>query len=404
MSAVDPIAAPLAVPLERLRQRYARSAVPGFLRWWGTELAALVPARWRARLLVGERRVLYRRADDALCVSARSGSGADPEHELARLPLGDSPSTLAVAVEDVLAAADHAADRPRWLVLPAARVLRRRIMLPAAATERLRDVLGFELDRQTPFRADQVSYDYRLLARHDASRQIEVELVVLTLADLDAALAPLGALADGLAGVTAVDEHDQPLPVNLLPRLRRWRRRDHGRGVNLALLAFAVVALWFALWQTLDNQRAAVAELQTQVAARRAEAAQVQVLRAQLTDATDGTSFLARMRAASPTVLELLADLSARLPDHTWLEKLSLEQGRLVLVALSPEAPALVAQLQASKLLRAPALSGSVQADPGSGNKRATLVAELADGPTAPAARDAADGTSTREPADGARR
>jgi general secretion pathway protein L len=44
-------------------------------------------------------------------------------------------------------------DLPRWLLLPAGSALRRRLPLPAAAANRLRDVVGFEIERQTPFAA-----------------------------------------------------------------------------------------------------------------------------------------------------------------------------------------------------------------------------------------------------------
>ncbi len=58
-------------------------------------------------------------------------------------------------------------DLPRWLLLPAGSSLRRRLPLPAAAVERLRDVVGFEIERQTPFAADAVAFDARVLARRE---------------------------------------------------------------------------------------------------------------------------------------------------------------------------------------------------------------------------------------------
>ena len=57
-------------------------------------------------------------------------------------------------------------------------MLLKAINLPAAIEENLREVMGFELDRHTPFMASQVYYDVKL-QRRDAQREtIEVLLAV----------------------------------------------------------------------------------------------------------------------------------------------------------------------------------------------------------------------------------
>ncbi len=70
-------------------------------------------------------------------------------------------------------------------------------------------------------------------------------------------------------------------------------------------------------------------------------------------------------------------ELARRLPDGTYLEKLSIEGERLLLIGLSNEAAALVGRLEGSPLWRSPALSGALQPDPRSGRDRFTLTAEL---------------------------
>ncbi|TGQ96093.1 general secretion pathway protein GspL, partial [Mesorhizobium sp. M4B.F.Ca.ET.203.01.1.1] len=74
---------------------------------------------------------------------------------------------------------------PRVWLLPATDVLRRTLRLPAAAADRLRAVVGFEIDRQTPFEASQVSYDVRELGAAGEG-QLQVELVAWPLWQLDA--------------------------------------------------------------------------------------------------------------------------------------------------------------------------------------------------------------------------
>jgi general secretion pathway protein L len=147
--------------------------------------------------------------------------------------------------------------------------------------------------------------------------------------------------------------------------------------LHLGLAAMAVLALLFAMSQMLDNRRAALVKLQSQVDASHEQARQAMALSKQLEEVSAGTDFLGRKRAETPPMLAVLADVSARVPDNTFIERFAEQQGQVYLSGLSADAAGLVAKLQASKLLRSPALSGSVQPDALSKRDRFTLVAEL---------------------------
>ena len=85
-------------------------------------------------------------------------------------------------------------------------------------------------------------------------------------------------------------------------------------------------------------------------------------------------------------------ELSQRLPDGTYLEKLAIEENRLTLIGLSNEAPALIGRLQDSSLWRSPALAGALQTDPTTRKDRFTLTAELGPSDTRKEAPRAAAG------------
>lgn len=362
----------------------------GFWRWWGRALASWLPARMRALLELDGRRLLLRHAGGVLEVALeRSGQA----RELVRLPVqvdpaGDDPlqGLLPPAIGNL----------PRWAVLPADSALRRQMLVPAAAGERLHEVLGFEIDRQTPFAAAEVSYDARILARR-GDQQIDVELVVVPRAALDAALAHLGPLAPTLAGVDAADADGEPLGINLMGDARRRWREDPWRRRNAVLLLVAAAALCAGMWQMLANREAAAAVFEQQVddAVRQARAASLEKRR--LLDLVEGGAFLQAARAGTPTMVELMDELARRLPDGTYLEKLSIEGDRILLIGLSSEASALVGHLQGSQLWTSPALAGALQPDPRSRMDRFTLTATVAVAPagTTPAA-------PAQEPADAA--
>ncbi len=355
----------------------------GFFAWWGRSLAAWLPRAWRTTLGLDRGRLLLGIDDDALQLRLQDGDGL---RDIGRMPL---PTELEVDGNDVLAAvlSPSLAELPRWLLLPAGACLRRQLVLPAAAAERLRDVVGFEIDRQTPFAAEDAAYDARLLSRREGDGQLDAELVVVPRAALEAQRNALGAQARWLAGADVAGSDGQPLGVNLLPPVARFAQSDPWRAWNLALIGVAVLAIAAALWQMLDNRRTA-ADAFAVVAGRQAEAARkVSVQRQRLVDLVQGQAFLDKSRGGRATTVEVLDELSRRLPDDTYLEKLALEGDRLTLIGLSNEASALVGKLEGSKLWHAPALTGALVPDPRTKRDRFTLVAELVD--TGPDADDA---------------
>jgi len=357
----------------------------GFFAWWWRSLVDWLPSRWRAVLGIDRGRVLLQPDADAVQLRLQDGEGL---RDLGHVPgLADAgPDPLATLL------APRVADLPRWLLLPGARALRRRLVLPAAAAERLRDVVSFEIDRQTPFAADAVAFDARLLGRRESDGQLDVELIAVPRTALDAQQALLGPLADNLAGIDVAGSDGLPLGVNLLAPALRRRQVDPWRRWNWLLAGAALLALVLALWTLLQNRRAAADELQRITDREVASAKRVSQQRQQLVDLVAGRAFLDRQRAGRPTAVELLDELSRRLPDGTYLEKFAIEDNRMLLIGLSSEASALVGRLEGSKLWRSPALTGAVQPDPRTNKDRFTLTADLALSPAA----------QTQEPARGA--
>jgi general secretion pathway protein L len=348
----------------------------GFLAWWGRSLAAWLPPHVRQLLGMDRGRVLVQVEGDVLLLRLQRG---DEIIDLGSLP------TLADTVDkdapgpDLLAPVlgPRLSDLPRWLLLPAASSLRRRLPLPPAAAERLRDVVGFEIERQTPFAADAVAFDARVVGRRDGDGPIDAELVAVPRAALAPHLAALGPLAPHLAGIDVAATDGLPLQVNLLDPAQRRHARDPWAWWNLLLAVVAVLALSLALYQVLLNRRFEVEMTEASIARlsgpARAAAAQQQ----ELTALIEGHKFLQRKRSQTPTSVEIMDELSRRMPDGTYLEKLAIEENRLTLIGLSNEAPALIGRLQDSPLWRNPALAGALQTDPGQRKDRFTLTADV---------------------------
>ncbi len=378
MSAVDNTSASQG----SFRQRFGRvggrlrPGFNGFWTWWTEALASWLPARLRALFGLAHERLLFRHDGADLHLLLQRGEGNEELGQIPWAPEAGGPTEI--VADDPLAEllAQRIVDLPRWLLLPASAGLRRRLTLPAAAADRLRDVVAFEVDRQTPFAASDVHYDARVIARR--GDQLDVELVVVPRATFDKALAALGPLGATLAGVDVVDGEGRALGINLLTDGQRRRRSDPWRVWNHVFIVVALLAFGVGLWQILQNRREVAAELKREADQHGSQARQAAAAKRQLIDRVEGLRFLQDARTGRPTAVEVIDELARRLPDTTYIEKLAIEDTRLTLIGQSSEASALVIKLEGSKLWRQPALTGALQPDPRTRRDRFTLTAELA--------------------------
>ena len=122
----------------------------------------------------------------------------------------------------------------------AAHVLKKRVVLPAAAQGDLEDVLGFEIDRETPFNRDEVYWTYSV-DRQDANpSQLAVELVFVPRVYIDKALS--AARAAGLAPI-GIEVETGHHATTLIRFGVRARKRWVGAEQPLLPLGAAVAAL-----------------------------------------------------------------------------------------------------------------------------------------------------------------
>jgi general secretion pathway protein L len=357
--------------LARVRVAYAASPLKRFLDWWWAQLEPLLPARVRAWLAESRDEVLLTVHADRIDLRWRGRVAKAP----GSLERGIDPELLK---RDLAAYLSGSEDPPAViLALPPGKVLRRTLMLPAAAEANLRQVLAFEMDRQTPFKAEQVHYDWRILARDPVARQIRVELAVVPRGLVDDEIATLAALGIALDGIDIAPLGDAPRPgFNLLPPERRARRRDVWLLVNLGLAVLCLVLLFAAMALSVANREAALERLRAEVDRQRVEAKAVADLRAELRSAVEGANFLAEKKRAQPVVSDLLLDLTRRLPPDTWLQRFSLTGRQVQLQGQAREAASLIRILQQSQMLRGPTIQGAVTPDARTGKEQFLIQAD----------------------------
>ncbi|MEO5831618.1 MAG: PilN domain-containing protein [Rhodanobacter sp.] len=372
------------------RRSWRASPLPTFLLWWGGELRALLPARWRGLFSSGADWYLLQ--GTASTWSLRRRGHADvlaSWDEAAQSPL-DGAAKQPTVMRDALQRVDRE-DLRVALLLPPTLVLRRTLSLPLAARDKLTRVAGFELDRQTPFTLAQVHYSVRELATPAPAGRFNAELVVVTRDLVDPLLARLHAQS---ISVDAVDlaVGDGRLGVNLLPAEQVPHHARPRRRLNLLLAAACVLLLVFVLGEWLHNRQVALEQMRTDVEGMRGEAQQVAALRQQLQDNAGAAGFLDQRKKDSVAMLSVLEDITARLPDSAWLERFSVDNtGQIGFQGQSQQAAKLLDTLKDSRLITGASFQGSIQPDPATGKERFYLTARV-NQPKSPATAAASDG------------
>jgi general secretion pathway protein L len=251
----------------------------------------------------------------------------------------------------------------RVLRMPARKVLRRTLVLPLAAESNLRELLGFEMDRYTPFKADAVYYQHTILSRDRARGRLQVELAVVPRSEADPLLA--AARRDGA----------EPLALDLgnalveLPAARR--RRLFFFTVTSLVVVLAVAAAALPLWRKAE----AAARLEAEVERLAGEPAAADQARKALAAFDAEARLLTDRRALRPSALEVLAELTRVLPERCSLNHVELSGTQLRVRGQAADAAALVSALEGSAFFRGAGFEGSVTREPGERMERFTLVA-----------------------------
>ncbi len=249
-------------------------------------------------------------------------------------------------------AADRDESRPVVLLLNPGQYLRRRIVLPAAARDNLIQVVGFELDRHTPFSADQVHYTARVVKALPGDR-IRVEFVLVLKALLDECLDRLSEAGLSPHRVTIRSPEGEPLPdIDLLPAERQPRSRRWQRRLNYGLAMVALGLLIAAMTLPIVHQRRTIAQLERMVRQTRQAADEARRLQQQVTTLQRQARFVLDRKQASRPLIEVLEELSRRLPNDTWLTGLHYREGKLQIDGKSATAAKLVELLENSPYFR----------------------------------------------------
>lgn len=315
-----------------------------FLTWWGQQLVSLLPAR------DGE-------AQRDAVVAILRGPAANPGPvEIALRRRGKTRGIGQFSLDPAgiasLRAAVGGRGGPLEVQLPPGMMLEHSVVLPLAAERDPERVLGYEMDRLTPFAASDLFWSWLIERRDRARAQLHLRLALVPRAQVAAALQALGSA--GLLPVALRGANGRRISLEGTGG-GRWRRRTAiGLGVGCTVLAIAAAAIPF-VQQSRESRR-----IEAQIASLRPAVDQAEALRRRLAGAAAVQDVLAAQRARVGDPLEVIAALSDVLPDDAVLTDLSLRERQLAISGQALSAAKLIPALAADPAFRNPAFAAPV--------------------------------------------
>jgi general secretion pathway protein L len=323
----------------RLAELARRTGLSGFWPWWTAQLGALVPTKPRAALARRRMRpVLVFDGDHATLW--RPGMEGERAVMLPAASIALAGDAATVANEGRAAMASLAAVgygamnvAPKVVVsVPPREILRKTLVLPAAVEPSLHQALGYDLDRHTPFKADELYFDAAVVGRIPEKNEIRVDLASCRKSVVDSILRHTTAWGATVAAVVpeppATASHSR---LNLLPHEARsaravWKRWQFWLPLGL-VASVALAAIAIPLWQKRDY----VISLNALANDARAQAGVSEALRTELENKVGDYNFALERKYSYPSAFRVVDEVSRVLPDDTWLtqfEMKSLAKGK----------------------------------------------------------------------------
>jgi general secretion pathway protein L len=364
-------AAPRADTSTDIRQALSRAAAVGrnLLRWWLDELRGFVPSR-------------VRRVFNADPVTARillDDNGTDVRQVLIEGLSNARHSRPEGPLDQASALAWVAKWRRRWgalmrvdVVLPLSCCLIRCRNVPAAAADRIGDILALEIERAMPFGIGDIRQAWRMIGPAPSNpSNLQVMHVIVKRRFVDPLLAEARNAGAPVSAVDVVGPKGDLMGVNLLSRGERppslTGRLNRTIGIMAVLLVLVFAGTTVVAVQRQDE---ALARLDVETSAARKDA---QAARKRVQDAnglSERIGLLRLRRAESIHVVAIWEEVTRRLPDTAWLTNLKIENDTLWIDGYARSASELVGIIAASPMFSGVALSAPVVREDGRANER----------------------------------
>jgi len=337
--------------------------VKTFLRWWRHELSFLMPEKIRQLLSEPQGFIIVRAEKQQLTLTYQLDGQVEPLGILVR------NGSAFEQYKDLLATDARLNKAKVILRLSTQDAIQKELALPIAAKENLHQVVAYEMDRYTPFKADQVYFAVQKLPKklNNDPNQLKVCLVLTPKTTLNTlytdvhtlGIVPLIADYEGVANdIAHRNDGYNLLPAHLQPEVAKISRIAHAALIGFVFLllgAIIVIPVWL--------ESHAIDALTQKVKKLEKEANTIKALQLETQGLMEETQQLLNEKNTAPSVLNLLNTLSTLMKDDTRLAYLQYSDGHLQIQGESPAASTLISVLEDSELFNNAAFASPVTQD-----------------------------------------
>jgi general secretion pathway protein L len=350
-----------------------RGALEEWVKWWVGELTAMLPASVKTWLEQARATTLIEISPEDVVVASQVNALSQT---LVRMPSAEFENADAARIRATEIAGSLASRGDVILSLPGHESLVQKVTFPLAAARNLKSIVKFEAERRCPVSPNLMMFDHRVIRRDRAANRLEVEIRIVNKASVDKALKLARSLGLGPSAIGFRDGagrvSDWLMVIPSGSRFRQFLRRHRMRALLVLTIALAVAFILTGYVRDLMT----AGDLERQVAQAKIGANEVTKLEGDLKAAVARVTFLTEKKAA-PSLLTILAEVTRRLPDDTWVYNLELKGDSVRVQGFSQAAPALIGVLDRSTLFRNAQFRAPLTPGQSNGSVRFDLTASV---------------------------
>ncbi len=314
-----------------------------YFDWWLDGLKLLCPAFVRSLLLLDKNALTIELSDNKLTLKHYLFSANMPVDE-AEFELNNS-----LQEESALNWINSKNNKPLTVVvlIPRQLVLTKTFNFPAAANNNLKEALGFEISRRTPFSPEQVYFDYSVLEHNKKNNKLKVILAIAPRDEVDSILSKIEQCGIDIDGLSSTDLFPEHTNISLMPE-----KGDVKKTNNKSVFYYAGVTILLfvaSLYVPLNKQNQAIEELEMNLNSAKSLAIKLNKLSDEKKLLSERVSFLADKQNELESNLRVLNEVTRIFPDNTWSTRFSIKNEKLEIQGESAYVSGLIQNLESSK-------------------------------------------------------
>jgi general secretion pathway protein L len=342
-------------------------------RWWLSEVVTLLPQAYLKRLGSSRLTILLKPGEAITEIAVMAG---EKRVFRERVSYPDAPVEALSRLRDVVNAATKGRRVNVIGVISNHQSLTRPLVLPLAAKAHLGETVRYQIDRLSPFKADNTLYGIKQPKSDGQANELRLELTIVSKALVDEfreRSAKFGFQIDHFATETS----DGGALETLAFAGERASRGKTALEMKVLAAVACILAVSLVLVPIVGKWEQATA-LEKDVRTLKPKAEQVLKMQGERDRIVARRAQMVGLKKASLPPIAVLSRLSEILDDQTFLFDMRMDRGTVTIAGMSFDASKLAQRLGTIEAFKSVKFSGPVTRDVQSARDRFTLILEMA--------------------------